>query len=52
MKLTILSLAGGIALVVALLIQGRAAAQPPNDLVEGFRMVEVASVSDAIEQLY
>ena len=31
---------------------GWAVAQSPDSLVEGFRMVEVASVADAMEQLY
>jgi hypothetical protein len=39
--------------VPALVSAGWVTAQPPEvSLVEGFRMVEVASVSDAIEQLY
>jgi 4-hydroxy-4-methyl-2-oxoglutarate aldolase len=39
--------------VLALLIAGWLYAQPAGDpLIEGFRMVEVASVSDAMEQLY
>src|SRR5437867_7131950 len=37
----------------AILLVGWAMAQPSADpLIEGFRMVEVASVSDAMEQLY
>src|SRR5437764_2620757 len=37
----------------ALLAAGWIAAQPSGDpLIEGFRMVEVASVADAMEQLY
>ena len=39
--------------LVALALVGWAAAQPSGDpLIEGFRTVEVASVSDAMEQLY
>jgi regulator of RNase E activity RraA len=39
--------------LAALLLMGWAAAQPSADpLMEGFRMVEVASVADATEQLY
>jgi len=39
--------------VPALVSAGWVTAQPPEvSLVEGFRMVEVASVSDAMEQLY
>jgi 4-hydroxy-4-methyl-2-oxoglutarate aldolase len=39
--------------VAALLIAGWLYAQPAGDpLVEGFRLVEVASVADALEQLY
>lgn len=50
-------LSGTIALLTAILIAQTKPASPPaartaNDLAEGFRMVEVASVSDAIEQLY
>ena len=37
----------------ALLIAGWLYAQPAGDpLIEGFRLVEVASVADAMEQLY
>ena len=40
-------------LVLVLLIAGWLFAQPAGDpLIEGFRMVEVASVADAMEQLY
>ncbi len=39
--------------LAALVIAGRPMAQPSDDpLIEGFRHVEVASVSDAMEQLY
>ena len=39
--------------ISSLLITGWVLAQPSGDsLIEGFRMVEVASVSDAMEQLY
>ena len=39
--------------VSSLLVTGWVIAQPSGDsLIEGFRMVEVASVSDAMEQLY
>jgi 4-hydroxy-4-methyl-2-oxoglutarate aldolase len=55
----ILSLSSVAALSVVFLLQRGAIAQntapppPPNtNVVEGLRMVEVASVSDAIEQLY
>jgi regulator of RNase E activity RraA len=42
-----------VAAVSALLLfQRGVVAQAPADMVDGFRMVEVASVSDAIEQLY
>jgi 4-hydroxy-4-methyl-2-oxoglutarate aldolase len=42
-----------LASFAALTLVGWAVAQPSADpLVEGFRMVEVASVSDAMEQLY
>jgi len=53
MKLTrILCIAGTVALLVALAFAQTRVTPPPADLVEGFRMVEVASVSDAMEQLY
>lgn len=47
----------GIVLVAALLAAGfslksRTAESSDDNLIEGFRLVEVASVSDAIEQLY
>ena len=49
----ILCLSGVAALLIALISYRGVRAQTPNtDLAEGFRMVEVASVSDAIEQLY
>src|SRR5579862_8239577 len=39
--------------LAALLVAGWLLAQPVGDpLIEGFRMVEVASVADAMEQLY
>ena len=38
--------------VLAALVAGWALAQSADPLVEGFRMVEVASVADAMEQLY
>ncbi|HKW99236.1 MAG TPA: RraA family protein [Bryobacteraceae bacterium] len=42
-----------VCLAVLLLFSRWVAAQPAGDpLIEGFRMVEVASVADAIEQLY
>ena len=42
-----------LCLAAALLIAGWLCAQPAGDpLVEGFRLVEVASVADAMEQLY
>jgi regulator of RNase E activity RraA len=42
-----------VAGLAALVVAGWAMAQPSADsLIEGFRMVEVASISDAIEQLY
>jgi len=48
MKRTAITLAAGCAALAAWLF-----AQPPADvLVEGFRSVEVASVADAMEQLY
>src|SRR5439155_26729366 len=41
------------ACAAALIVVGWTMAQPAADpLVEGFRMVEVASVADAMEQLY
>jgi regulator of RNase E activity RraA len=47
----------GFVLIVAFLAAGfslrsRAAENTDDNLIEGFRLVEVASVSDAIEQLY
>jgi regulator of RNase E activity RraA len=48
----ILCVAALAALLSAWLFQRVAIAQAPVDLAEGFRTVEVASVSDAIEQLY
>jgi 4-hydroxy-4-methyl-2-oxoglutarate aldolase len=52
----IFCLTGIAALLTAILIAQTKPAPPAvltgNDLAEGFRMVEVASVSDAIEQLY
>jgi 4-hydroxy-4-methyl-2-oxoglutarate aldolase len=48
----IFCLTGIAALLTAILIAQTRSAPPPPDLAEGFRMVEVASVSDAIEQLY
>jgi regulator of RNase E activity RraA len=54
----IFCLTGTAALLTAILIAQtkpappKTAAPATNDLAEGFRMVEVASVSDAIEQLY
>jgi regulator of RNase E activity RraA len=47
----IFCIAGIAALLTAILIAQTKPA-PATDLAEGFRMVEVASVSDAIEQLY
>ena len=51
-----LCLTGTAALLTAILIAQTKPAPPAaltaSDLAEGFRMVEVASVSDAIEQLY
>jgi len=42
-----------VCLVAALSLVGWSSAQPAGDpLIEGFRTVEVASVADAIEQLY
>lgn len=41
-----------LALIVALLAQSAAFSQNSDPLVEGFRQVEVASIADAIEQLY
>jgi 4-hydroxy-4-methyl-2-oxoglutarate aldolase len=53
MKLTrIFCLAPTTALLTAILIAQTKPAPPNTDLAEGYRMVEVASVSDAIEQLY
>jgi len=53
MKITRIALMTGLAAVAgAVLLQRGAVAQAPADLAEGFRMVEVASVSDAMEQLY
>src|ERR1700686_5249503 len=44
---------GVVALAVTFWLIARLMAQPAGDpLLEGFRMVEVASVSDAMEQLY
>src|SRR5579863_3319474 len=56
----ILCLTGIAALLAAILLAQIKPATPgtvkgavtSNDLAEGFRLVEVASVSDAIEQLY
>ena len=43
----------GFGVVVGVAVSGWLLAQPAGDpLMEGFRMVEVASVADAIEQLY
>jgi regulator of RNase E activity RraA len=50
LRLLVLALAGAIA--CALCQQSGAEKTPATDVIEGFRMVEVASVSDAIEQLY
>ena len=50
MKLIRILCVAGVAAL--LLLQHGAVAQAPDSLAEGFRMVEVASVSDAIEQLY
>jgi hypothetical protein len=36
----------------AVLIPVSGSAQPATDLIEGFKLVEVASVADAMEQLY
>ena len=52
MKRTLILIALAAALVTAFLVV-KLRAQPAGDpLVEGFRLVEVASVSDAMEQLY
>lgn len=48
----ILCLTGIAALLTVILIAQTKPAPPPTNLADGFRMVEVASVSDAIEQLY
>jgi 4-hydroxy-4-methyl-2-oxoglutarate aldolase len=48
----IFCLAAISAVLAAILIAQTKPVSPPTDLAEGFRMVEVASVSDAIEQLY
>jgi 4-hydroxy-4-methyl-2-oxoglutarate aldolase len=48
----IFCLAATAAVLAAILIAQTKPVSPPTDLAEGFRMVEVASVSDAIEQLY
>jgi regulator of RNase E activity RraA len=50
MKFTRILCIAGAAAVMS--FQRGASAQAPTSLAEGFRMVEVASVSDAIEQLY
>lgn len=39
-------------LAAALSLKSRAAESSPGNLMEGYRLVEVASVSDAMEQLY
>ncbi len=38
--------------LIAVALKSHAAASPDDRLIEGFRLVEVASVSDAMEQLY
>jgi len=48
-----LFMAGGAAIALSVFLMVKLRAQPAADpLVEGFRLVEVASVSDAMEQLY
>lgn len=51
MKIVRIAVAAGVVAIVSALVH-TADAQAPESLAEGFRMVEVASVSDAIEQLY
>ena len=52
MKRTLLA-AGVAAIVLSVFLMVKLKAQPAADpLIEGFRLVEVASVSDAMEQLY
>lgn len=46
------SVLGSIFLFAGFLSKSRTAESTEDNLVEGFRLVEVASVSDAIEQLY
>jgi 4-hydroxy-4-methyl-2-oxoglutarate aldolase len=50
MKFTRILCIAGVATVIS--FESGVSAQAPPSLAEGFRMVEVASVSDAIEQLY
>lgn len=52
MNIVRISLIAGFVLMMLAPDTRRAAAQAPENLSEGFRMVEVASVSDAIEQLH
>ncbi|HTU47568.1 MAG TPA: RraA family protein [Bryobacteraceae bacterium] len=42
----------GAALLVSLAFRQATVSSPPASIVEGFRLVEAASVSDAMEQLY
>jgi uncharacterized membrane protein len=52
MKQTLVA-AGVAAIVLSVFPMVKLKAQPAADpLIEGFRLVEVASVSDAMEQLY
>jgi 4-hydroxy-4-methyl-2-oxoglutarate aldolase len=52
MKLIRIFCLTGIAALLTAILIAQTKPAPPTDLAEGFRMVEVASVSDAIEQLY
>ena len=52
MNIVRISLMAGLILITAAPNTQRASAQAPESLADGFRMVEVASVSDAIEQLH
>ena len=51
-RLTSIALACAVLVSVALILHSRPAQTSGDNLLEAFRMVEVASVSDAMEQLY
>ena len=51
-KYTLAGLIASFSIVVALVPVRARSAGDPSDLVEGFRLVEAASVADAMEQLY